>query len=187
MKNWIACAAIAAASLPAAAADTYTLDRDHTYPSFEFSHMGISVWRGKFNKTSGTVTLDRAARTGTVNILVNTESIDFGNPKMNEAALTDGWFNTQQHPTMSYQGTVRFEGDKPVGIDGRLSLLGVSKPLALKITQFKCIPHPIFRREVCGADAEGELNRADFGMTMFSEGEAGRIRLRIQVEALKDS
>jgi polyisoprenoid-binding protein YceI len=144
------------------------------------------VWRGRFNKTSGTVSLDRAARTGSVNILVNTESIDFGNAKMNEAAVTDGWFNTQQFPTMIYQGTIRFDGEKPAGIDGRLSLLGVSKPLALKITHFKCIPHPIFRREVCGAEVEGELNRADWGMSMFSEGEAGRIRLRISVEGLKD-
>jgi polyisoprenoid-binding protein YceI len=186
MKNWIACAAIAAASLPAAGADTYTIDKDHTYPSFEFAHMGISVWRGRFNRTSGTVSLDRAARTGSVNILVNTESIDFGNAKMNEAAITDGWLNTGQYPTMTYQGTIKFEGDKPASIDGRLSLLGVSKPLTLRINQFKCIPHPIFRREVCGADVEGELNRADWGMTMFSEGEAGRLRLRISVEGLKD-
>ena len=187
MRSRIALAIVAAlASAPAAAADTYTIDKDHTFPSFEFSHMGISVWRGKFTRTSGTVTMDRAARTGSVQILVNTQSVDFGHKAMNEFAITEDWLNTQWHPTMSYQGTLRFEGDTPAAVDGRLTLLGVSRPLTLKINSFKCIPHPMFKKEVCGADAEGELNRADYGMKQYAEGELGRIRLRIQVEALKD-
>ncbi len=183
MKAWIVMAALAAA--PASAA-TYTVDKDHTYPSFEFSHMGISVWRGKFTRTSGTVTLDRAARSGAVQILVNTGSIDFGHKAMNEFAVGEDWLNTQWHPTMSYQGSLRFEGDVPASVEGRLTLLGVSRPLTLKINSFKCIEHPMFKKEVCGADVEGELNRADYGMKLYSEGEAGKIRLRIQVEALKD-
>ena len=186
MKTWIACAAIAATSLPAAGADTYTIDKDHTYPSFEFSHMGISVWRGKFNRTSGKVNYDREARSGDVNIVVPTASIDFGHKAMNEAAIAADWLNTEQHPVMTYQGKLRFEGDTPVGVEGQLTLLGVTKPLSLKINQFKCIPHPLYRREYCGADAEGVLNRADWGLTSYAEGELGRIRMRIQVEAMKD-
>lgn len=183
MKAWIVMAALAAAPVSAA---TYTIDKDHTYPSFEFSHMGISVWRGKFTRTSGKVELDRAARTGSVQIVVNTGSIDFGHKAMNEFAIAEDWLNTQWHPTMSYQGTLRFAGDVPAAVDGRLTLLGVSHPLTLRINSFKCIEHPMFKKEVCGADVEGELNRADYGMKLYSEGEAGKIRLRIQVEALKD-
>lgn len=187
MRNRIVLAFLAAlASASAAAADTYTVDKDHTYPSFEFSHMGISVWRGKFTRTSGKVEFDRAARTGSVQIVVNTGSIDFGHKAMNEFAIAEDWLNTQWHPTMSYQGTLRFEGEVPASIDGSLTLLGVSRPLTLKINSFKCIEHPMFKKEVCGADVEGELNRADYGMKLYSEGEAGKIRLRIQVEALKD-
>ena len=187
MKQAIAVAFISvAAALPATAADTYTIDKDHTYPSFEFSHMGISIWRGKFTRTSGKVTLDRAARTGSVQVLVNTQSIEFGHKAMNEFAIAEDWLNTQWHPTMGFQGTLRFEGDAPAAVDGRLTLLGVSHPLTLRISSFKCIEHPLFKREVCGADAEGELNRADYGMKLYSEGDLGKIRLRIQVEALKD-
>jgi polyisoprenoid-binding protein YceI len=174
-----------AAALPVAAA-SYTVDKDHTYPSFEFSHMGISVWRGKFNRTSGKVNYDREARSGDVNIVVPTASIDFGHKAMNEAAIAADWLNTEQHPVMTYQGKLRFEGDTPVGVEGQLTLLGVTKPLSLKINQFKCIPHPLYRREYCGADAEGVLNRADWGLTSYAEGELGRIRMRIQVEAMKD-
>ena len=179
-------AALASAALSSAAADHYTIDPMHTYPSLEFSHMGISVWRGKFNRSSGKVVLDRAARTGTVDVRVETASIDFGLDKMNDFARTADWLDVAKHPAMTYEGNIRFAGDRPSRVEGQLTLRGVTRPVALAIKSFGCIPHPLTKREVCGADAEGDLNRADFGMTLYSEGEAGRIHLRIQVEANRD-
>ena len=187
MKRFIlpvaACASML--SIPAAGA-SYTVDRDHTQPSFEFPHMGISFWRGKFTRTAGKINYDAAARTGDVNIVVQTASIDYGLRSMNEAAVGADWLNTESYPTMVYQGQMRFDGDKPVAIDGRLTLLGVSQPLTLKINSLKCITHPIFRREYCGADAEGDLDRAEFGMKQYTADGMGKLHLRIQVEALKD-
>ena len=185
MIKGIVAAALAAAAASASAA-SYTIDKDHTQPSFEFPHMGISGWRGKFSRTSGKVNFDRAARTGDVNIVVQTSSIEFGHKGMNEGAVGSEWLNTDQFPNMVYQGKIRFEGDKPVAVDGRLTLLGVSQPLTLKINSLKCIEHPFFKREVCGADAEGDLDRADFGLKQYTEDGMGRLHLRIQVEALKD-
>jgi polyisoprenoid-binding protein YceI len=148
--------------------------------------MGISTWRGRFNKTTGKVTLDRAAKTGTADIRVDVTSIDFGHSLMKRFALGEDWLNPDKFPTMTYKGTIVFNGDAPEAVDGQLTLLGVTRPLRLKINSFKCIEHPMFKREVCGADAEGEMNRADWGMKLYSDGEAGKIRLRIQVEANKD-
>lgn len=185
-NKWILIAVIASAVAPAVAADRYTIDPDHTFPSLEFSHMGLSIWRGKFNKTTGKVTFDRAARTGSAEVRVDAASIDFGHDKMNEFAVTADWLNVAAYPVMTYTGTLKFKGDTPVAMDGKLTLLGVTKPVPLRINSFKCMAHPMLKREVCGADAEGELNRADFGMTRYAEGEAGKIRVRIQVEAIKD-
>jgi polyisoprenoid-binding protein YceI len=173
---------LAAAAAPA----TYTVDPEHTYPSLEMSHMGISVWRGKFTKSSGKVTMDREAKTGTVEIRVDTDSIDFGHRGMKTFASSEDWLNVDKYPDMTYKGTLRFTGDKPSSVEGQLTLRGVTKPLTLRINSFNCIPHPIFRKEVCGADAEADLDRADYGMTLYSDNGAGRIHLRIQVEALKD-
>lgn len=168
-----------------ATAVTYTLDPDHTFPSLEFSHMGLSVWRGKFNRTSGTFEYDAAARKGTVNVVVDTNSIDFGLDSMHEYAVKPDWLDVAGHPTMTYTGDLVFQGAKAVAVDGKLTLRGVTRPLRLSINSFSCILHPFFKKDVCGADAEGELNRADFGMTQFAEGEAGKVRLRIQVEAIR--
>jgi polyisoprenoid-binding protein YceI len=87
---------------------------------------------------------------------------------------------------MNYKGTLKFKGDAPASVDGQLTLLGVTKPLQLTINSFKCIDHPYYKKEVCGADAEGDIDRADFGMTQYTDNGAGKIHLRIQVEALKD-
>lgn len=185
-KKSILAGIIASALVPAfAAATTYKIDSDHTYPSLEMPHMGVSIWRGKFDKTTGSVVFDPAAKTGTVEIRVETGSIDFGLDSMHKTAVTADWLNVAKYPTMTYTGTLHFDGDRPTTVDGQLTLRGVTRPLTLKINSFKCMDHPFYKREVCGADAEGDLNRADFGMTLYSEGGAGKMHLRIQVEALK--
>ena len=181
-------ALVAIMAVPAfAAADKYEIEPNHTYPSFEFSHMGISVWRGKFDRTSGGISIDRAAGTGTAEIVIDTTSIDFGLDRMDEAARSEDWFNVAKFPTATYKGTLTFAGDVPRTVEGQFTLLGVTRPVKLTINSFKCIPHPMFKKEVCGADAEGDLNWAEYGMRMskYGEGDAGRVRLRIQVEAVK--
>src|SRR6266850_3864786 len=140
-----------------AAAENYEIEPNHTYPSFEFSHMGISFWRGKFNRTSGRITIDRAARTGTADIEIDTASINFGLDKMDQAARSEDWFNVAKFPTATYKGTLTFAGDVPRTVEGKFTLLGVTRPVKLTINSFKCIPHPMLKKEVCGADAEGDL------------------------------
>jgi polyisoprenoid-binding protein YceI len=169
-----------------AAADAYTIDPMHTYPSLEFSHMGMSMWRGKFNRSSGRALLDQQTGTGSVEVTVDAASIDFGLDKMNEAATSADWLNTARFPTMTYRGMLVAENGIPARVNGQLTLLGVTRPVNLRINTFKCMPHPLFKREWCGADAEGKLNRADFGLSQYIEMDGGIIILRIQVEALKD-
>ena len=180
---------VAVCAIPAAAAaDSYTVDPDHTYPSFEFSHMGLSVWRGKFDRTSGKITIDRAAKTGTVEVAIDPASIDFGLDKMDEKARSDDFFNVAKFPAASYKGTLKFVGDSPKTVDGAITLMGVTRPVKLTINSFKCMPHPMFKKEVCGADVEGELNWSEYGMKLsqYGQGDMGKVHLRIQVEALKD-
>src|SRR5262245_56387475 len=139
-RKLLPCLALAALSLPATAAPvTYMLDADHTHPAFEFPHMGISIWRGIFAKTSGSVVLGRGDKAGSVDVKVETASIEFAHTKMNEHAKGDGWFNTAQFPDATYKGAIKFTGDAPSSIDGQLTLMGVTKPLTLKIVSFKCI------------------------------------------------
>jgi polyisoprenoid-binding protein YceI len=186
MKIWTVVGTIVVALMPQnAAATTYVIDPMHTYPSLEMPHMGLSIWRGKFDKTSGTVVYDAAAKTGSVDINVATTSIDFGLADMHAEAIKAEWLDVEKYPTMTYKGTLRFDGDKPAAIDGQLTLRGVTKPLVLKINSFKCIEHPYYKKQVCGADAEGDVDRAEYGMTQYTQEGAGILHLRIQVEGIK--
>jgi polyisoprenoid-binding protein YceI len=183
-----AAAALWAAGSPAGAATvTYVVDPAHTYPSFEADHMGISTWRGKFDKSSGTIAMDRAAGTGTLSIQVDTTSVDFGLDKMDEVARTDQLLDSAKYPVADFKG--KLEGfdrnGKPARAVGILQLHGVKKPVTLEIRKFKCMPHPMFKREMCGADAYATINREEFGMAAGKEyGFDMNVELRIQVEAI---
>lgn len=181
------CLAIAPQAL--AAETRYRIDPEHTYPSFEADHMGgLSVWRGKFNRSRGTVSLDRQAGSGKVDVTVDVASVDFGMDQLNEIARGDGLFDAGKFPEASYRGTLAgFRDGEPGEVDGELTLHGVTRPLALKILSFKCMPHPKFKREVCGADAEGSFRRDAFGMSAGSDyGFDMNVKLRIQVEAIAE-
>jgi polyisoprenoid-binding protein YceI len=186
MKAQILIATLMAASATSAIAATYNIDPTHTYPSFEADHMGLSVWRGKFDKTSGTVTLDRAAKTGGLDVKIESASIDFGFDKMNTHAKGEDMFNAEKFPTITYKSkSFKFEGEQLVAVDGELTLLGVTKPVALKVSKFKCIIHPRLKREVCGADASAEFKRSDFGLNYGLPNFSPEVKLAIQIEAIK--
>jgi polyisoprenoid-binding protein YceI len=178
---------LTAVGVAAAAPVTYNIDPDHTYPSFEADHMGLSIWRGKFNRTAGKVTLDKAAGQGTVDITIDPASIDFGHAKLNEVAQGPDLFDVSKYPQAAYSGKLDgFADGIPSLVVGNLTLHGVTRPVVLKINSFKCMPHPVFKREVCGADALGTLSRDEFGI------DAGKpygfrmdVTLRIQVEAIQ--
>jgi len=183
-----ACALALIAGTAIAAPATYQADPAHTYPSFEADHMGgMSVWRGKFDSSSGTVVLDAEKSTGTVDITVDTSSINFGNPKLDEHAKGPDLFDVAKFPNATYKGTLEgFKNGAPTEVKGNLTLHGVTKPVTLKINSFMCKPNPMSKKETCGADAEGTLNREDFGITFGKNfGFKMDVKLRIQIEAVK--
>jgi polyisoprenoid-binding protein YceI len=176
----------AAIGAACAAPVTYNIDPAHTYPSFEADHMGISVWRGKFNGNSGTVVLDKAAQTGSVDVSIDTGSVDFGLDALNKWAVGEKLFDVAKFGPARYKGKLTgFVNGAPTEVAGELTLHGVTKPVTLKLALFKCIQHPMLKREVCGADAVGSFKRDEFGL------DAGKaygfkmdVPLRIQVEAI---
>lgn len=174
------------AEVAQALSQTYSIDPSHTYPSFETSHMDISVWRGKFNRSQGRIELDREHQQGSVDVRIDAASIDFGHNKMNEVARGENFFQVERYPEIRYRGELRFEGGQPVAVDGELQLRGVSRPVQLRIQRFRCLIHPLLRREVCGADATAEFDRQDFGMDYAAQYGGTRVRLAIQVEAMLD-
>ncbi len=179
-------AALSCAAAAQAAPVAYNLDPMHTYPSFEADHMGISTWRGKFDRTSGSVTMDREAGTGDLTIVVDMKSADFGLDAMNKAAKSKELFDVAKYPKATFKGTLEgFTDGAPTRAVGTLEMHGRTNPVTLEIRRFKCIPHPMFKREACGADVYTTIDREQFGMDAGKAyGFSMAVDLRIQVEAI---
>jgi polyisoprenoid-binding protein YceI len=176
----------------------YTLDADHTYPSFESDHMGLSIWRGKFDRSSGTATLDTAGKTGTVDVIIDIASINFGNSALTKVMLGTtapmcqkqcNMFDAAKYPTAHYRGKLTdFVNGAPTKATGLLTMRGVTRPLTLTIDRFKCVPDFMLKPRLrCSADALGVFQRDEFGLDGGkSFGMDMKVILRIQVEALQD-
>lgn len=187
MKKLFASFALATAvAAPAFAADTYTIDPNHTFPVFEVNHLGFSTQRGRFNKTTGTVVLDAAAKKGSVELTIDVASLDMGFPTWDQHMAADGFFNTEKFPTITFKSNkLIFEGDKVVGAEGDFTLLGVTKPIKLAVSNFKCGPNPMNKKEMCGAEISTTIKRSEFGMSKYVPAIGDDIKISSAVEAYK--
>ena len=187
MKKLFASFALATAvAAPAFAADTYTIDPNHTFPVFEVNHLGFSTQRGRFNKTTGTVVLDTAAKKGSVDLNIDVASLDMGFPTWDQHMAADGFFNTEKFPTITFKSNkLVFEGEKVVAAEGDFTLLGVTKPIKLTVSNFKCGPNPMNKKEMCGAEISTTIKRSDFGMTKYVPAIGDDIKISSAVEAYK--
>ena len=175
-------------SLTQAKPITYEIDSSHTFPAFEADHMGgLSLWRGKINSTSGEIILDKDNETGSVNVIMDMSTIDFGHEGMNKHAKNSDMFDVEKYPEAIYKGNLTdFIDGAPTKVEGSLTLHGVTKPVDLDIKSFKCRLHPFKLKQVCGADAYGNIMRDDFGVDYAKRlGFKMEVALRIGVEAIK--
>jgi polyisoprenoid-binding protein YceI len=184
-----AVALIALASPPAVAAqELYVGDPGHTIASFETGHLGISWVRGRFNKTTtARVVFDRAAGKGSIDVVIDAASIDTGHAGRDQILRSDNYFDVEKFPTLSFRSNnLRFEGDNLVGADGELTIMGVTRPVTLMVTLFRCIQHPVNKKAMCGADASTAIKRSEFGLKRSAVGTADDVKISIQIEAYKE-
>lgn len=188
LRILVAALAFATVTAPALAApETYKLDAGHTFPRFSYSHFGFSTQLSRFNKTTGTVTLDRAARTGAVDITIDTASVDTGFAVFDEHIQAEDFLDTAKHPTATFKSSkVVFSGDTPTAVEGVLTLKGVSRPVTLKVTSFQAMPHPILKKDAIGANATVTVKRTDFNMGKYAPHVGDDVTIDVAVEAIRE-
>lgn len=187
MKRIIALTLAASlSSFAYAATETYEIDGNHTKPRFEYSHFGYSTQLSRFDTTSGTIKIDRAAKTIAVDVLIDAKSVDTGYPLFNGHIQGEDFFDTDKYPTITFKSTKgKFDGDKLVALDGNLTIKGITKPVTLTVTSFLCMPHPIVKKDACGANATTVVKRTDFNMGKYAPYVSDEVTLSIPVEAIK--
>ena len=176
----------AAASPALAAPQTYVVDSTHTFPSFSYSHFGMSIQMSKFDKTTGTVTLDKEAKTGAVEVTIDMKSVSTGYAAFDEHIQGEDFLDTAKYPTATFKSTkVSFDGDKPATIDGELTIKGVTKPVTLKVNHFATMPHPMLKKDACGANATATIKRSEFNAGKYAPHVGDDVTISIAIEAIK--
>ncbi len=166
---------------------SYTIDPEHTYPSFEISHLGFSTMRGRFDKTSGKLTMDLAKKTGSVEIIIDAASISTAHAKRDKHLRSPDFLNTAEYPQITYKSTkVAFTSNSTLKITGNLTLAGVTKPVTLDVTNIQCGTHPFSKKQLCGFDANTTIKRSDFGVKYGLPAIGDEMKLLFEVEAFKD-
>ena len=178
----------AALAAPAVAApETYVLDSAHSYPRFSYNHFGYSTQVSRFNKTTGKIIYDKEAKIASVDIVIDTTSVDSGFPVFNEHLRSEDFFDTAKYPTATFKSTkVIFEGDKPSAIEGDLTIKGITKPVTLTVTTFHAMPHPTNKKDAIGANAFTTVKRSEFNAGKYAPNVGDEIRIDLGVEAIKE-
>ncbi|MCX7147205.1 MAG: YceI family protein [Sulfuritalea sp.] len=181
----VALSAFSAAAI--AAPETFNIDAGHTAPRFEYTHFGYSNQQHRFDKTSGKIVLDRAAHTGSVDVTIDTTSVNTGLALFNGHIQGPDFFDTAKYPVITFKSSkVKFDGDKPVAVEGDLTIKGVTKPVTLTVTHFHSMPHPMLKKDAIGANASAKVKRSEFNMGKFAPAVSDEITLTIAVEAIKE-
>ena len=190
MKSFIKLGAAIALSTLAigsviAAPVTYTVDSSHTFPRFSYSHMGYSTQLSSFTNTSGTVVFDAAAKTGSVDIVIDMTTVNTGSVDFNGHIQGDGFLDTAKFPKATFKSTkVVFDGDKPASVEGQLTIKGVNKAVTLTVTSFQALPHPMMKVPVLGANAFTNIKRTEFGAGKYAPFVGDDVRIDIAIEAI---
>lgn len=173
---------------PASAApETYAVDGSHTFPSFSYSHFGMSTQVSRFNKTTGTIVVDKAAKTGQVDIKIDMTSVNTGFDLFNEHIQAEDFLDTAKFPTATFKSSkVRFEGEKPVAVDGNLTIKGITKPVTLDITHFVNMQHPMMKKDAIGANAQVVIKRTEFNAGKYAPYVGDDVTITIALEAIKN-
>ncbi|MFY9260488.1 MAG: YceI family protein [Gallionella sp.] len=173
-------------SVAYAAPETYVIDASHSMPRFEYSHFGYSLQLSRFDSVDGKITLDRAAKSGSVEVTIDAKSVNTGSTLFNGHIQGEDFFDTEKYPTITFKSSkVKFEGDKVVSVDGDLTVKGISKPVTLTVNSFLCMPHPMMKKDACGATATTKVKRSDFNMGKYAPYVGDEVTLTIPVESVK--
>jgi polyisoprenoid-binding protein YceI len=170
-----------------AAVDVYERDPDHTFAWFEFNHLGYSMQRDRFDKVDATVTLDLANQVGTVEVAIDAHSVSTGSRMFDQVLQSETFFDANKFPLITFKSTRLSFGkfDDVTSVDGILTIKGISRPLTLTVTHFKCMMHPMLRKPACGLNATGKVSRSDFNLGRFVPLIGDEITLHVSMEALK--
>jgi polyisoprenoid-binding protein YceI len=164
-----------------AQAGTYKVESSHTRVQFTIDDMGLTDYWGDFSGVTGQLTLDPAKPAADqVSVTIPVDSVSTTNAKLDGELKSPMFLDAGAHPTMTFTSTsVTPTGPTSATVVGDLTLHGVTHPVTLQARFHGAGANPMTHAAGIGFDAEGELNRADFGVGLYPQFLSSKVRIRI--------
>ncbi len=186
-KSLLLLSLLTVACTAGAAPETYVLESNHSKPRFSYNHLGYSTQLSRFDKATGKIVIDKTAKTGSVDVTIDMTSVNTGYALFNEHIQAEDLFDTAKYPTATFKSSkVNFKDDKVASVDGMLTIKGISKPVTLTVTSFMCMPHPMAKKDACGANATVVVKRSDFNMSKHVPYVSDEVTIDLPAEAIKE-
>ncbi|HUN92280.1 MAG TPA: YceI family protein [Burkholderiaceae bacterium] len=187
MKRALVLTALLASFSAMAEPQNLIIDPVLTTPTFDVRHLAFTTQTGSFKQLAGMISLDAARHSGSVNLTVYMSSLDMGSPGWAAHLMSEGLFNVEKYPTMTYRSqNLVFDGDKVVGANGELTLVGVTKPVRIVVSDFHCGQNLAGHKTLCGGDVTATIKRSDFGLTRYLAEVSDDVKVRVPLEAFAD-
>jgi polyisoprenoid-binding protein YceI len=184
IASWMLLSALATSTF---ASDSYTIDSAYSRAHFDITRLGFSAQRGSFNKTSGKVVLDLDRKAGSVAFTIDTRSIDMGSAAWTAHLSDPGLFNVKKYPAMTFKSDkLIFDGERVIAAEGQFTMIGVTKPLRIEVTNFLCGRSPVDNRQMCSGNISASIRRSDFGLTKYIPVVSDEVAISVPVDAYKN-
>ena len=192
IKKTVLMSLLAVAALAATAwANTYNIDVSHSSVGFKVKHMMVSNVRGAFTEFEGTFTFDEdSPQAASVEAVIQVASVNTNDEKRDEHLRSPDFFNAAENPTMTFESTkLESKGGGEFLLHGNLTLNGVTKPVTLE-AEFAGLVNDPWGNTRVGFEAEGEIDRKDFGIVWSKTMDGGglvvgdKVEIELEIEGI---
>jgi polyisoprenoid-binding protein YceI len=169
-------------------AGTYVMDNHHGYVTFSYTHMGFSNPQLAFRDVDARIDFDPDhPENSAVEVTIQADSIDSGVDIFDGHLNSENFFNTEEHPTISFKSTSFVRSGQNGGtMTGDLTLMGITKTVSLDVKLLAAMTHPLNKKPTLGLEASGTLNRSDFGLGKYVPNVSDEVRIQISGEFNKN-
>lgn len=174
---------VLAAVAPAARAQTYAVDLNHSSITFMIQHLGISFVHGRFNEFSGTFTIDKDAAKSSFEMTIKADSIDTAIKARDERLRGPDFFDVKKYPDMTFKSKKVEAIDGGYKVTGDFTMHGVTKSVTFDLKGGKTIEFK--GKHITGFATAFILRRADFGISALPDGIANDVNIFIGFEGIK--
>lgn len=175
------------------AVSTWTIDNVHSTVEFSLKYMTILVYKARFRKVEGTITVNEAEpEQGSVEASIDVKSVDTLTDHLTGRLFDPDFFDADKHPAIRFRSTsVQQIDGQHWKVAGDLTIKETTKPVVLDTVYHGQAKHPFSGKSVAAFTASTSIDRGDFDLKWNAVMDAGaqylgeRVDVTLEIGAVR--